>query len=279
VIRISEADEWIAPFLHRHLFNFTIATHCRKTMKSSFIVILCLLGSLGLIGQEAIDIIRKSEENIRGINSAHSEMTIEIVRPKWTREMTLKSWSLGDELSLIVVTEPARDRGTAFLKRGKEVWNWVPSIERTIKLPPSMMSQSWMGTDFIYDDLVRESSNIKDYTHSLLPEETINGLACHQIELIPKPEAPVVWGKVILFIDMEHFIQMRAEMYDEDGYLINTINSSEIKEMGNRTVATRMELVPEEKEGHKTVMHMRNMEFDISIEESFFTQQNMKRIQ
>ena len=101
---------------------------------------------------------------MRGKESAYTEMTIQTIRPKWTRSMSLKSWGKGDELSLMVLTSPSKDAGTAFLKRGKEVWNWVPSIERSIKMPPSMMSQSWMGTDMSNDDLVRESSNVRDYT-------------------------------------------------------------------------------------------------------------------
>lgn len=228
------------------------------------------------VSQDALEIIRKAEEKLRGVTSTKSEMKITIVRPKWTREMTMKSWSKGSEFSLIVMLEPTRDKGTSFLKRQKEVWNWVPSIERTIKLPPSMMMQSWMGTDFTNDDLVRESSNVTDYTHKLAGDSTIEGRLCHKIILIPREDAPVVWGKVVAFIDKKDFVQMRSEMYDEDGYLVNVMNASGVKTLRGKVLATRMEMIPVEKDGHKTIMEIVDMEFDIPIEESFFTVQTMK---
>src|SRR5690606_1606609 len=98
-------------------------------------------------------------------------------------------WGKGDELALILVTAPARDKGTAFLKRGNEIWNWQPSIDRTVKMPPSMMAQSWMGSDFTNDDLVKHSSVVNDFDHTLLGSETIEGRACHKIEMIPKESA------------------------------------------------------------------------------------------
>lgn len=224
------------------------------------------------------EIIQKAEEKTRGIKSAYSEMTITTVRKKWSREMSMKSWSKGNDFSLILITAPSKDAGTATLKRYKEVWSWMPSIERTIKMPPSMMGQSWMGTDLTNDDLVRESSNITDYTHSLLKDTLINSKLCYQIELIPKVDAAVVWGKVILFIDKVDFIQLRTEMYDEDEYLVSVMNASDIKLLEGIKMATKLEFIPMEKEGQKTIMKINKMNFDIEISESFFTTQNMKRI-
>lgn len=241
-------------------------------------LLICLLFPAVIFAQDAKEIIRKAEEKMRGTASAEIEMTIETVRPKWTREMSVKSWAKGTENSLILITGPAKDKGTAFLKRGKEIYNWVPSIERTIKMPPSMMMQSWMGTDMTNDDLVRESSNVEDYTHKILGEETIDGRKTWKIELTPKPEAPVVWGKVILYIDQQDYIQLRSEMYDEDGFLVNTMNSSNVQEMGGKMIATRSELVPEDKPGHKTIMTITSAKFDEPIADGFFTQQNMKMV-
>ena len=159
-----------------------------------------LVGLLGLIliaplkAQTAKDIITQAEEKLRG-NSSRSSMTITIVRPSWTREITTTSWSYGTDYALIYISDPARDAGTVFLKRDKEIWNWQPSIERTIKLPPSMMMQSWMGSDFTNDDLVRESSIVNDYTHNFAGDTVILGRECYKIELVPKPDAAVVWGK------------------------------------------------------------------------------------
>jgi len=228
--------------------------------------------------QDAREIVAKADEKQRGVETAQSDMTITIVRPRWSREMSLKTWSKGNEYSMILITSPAKEKGIVFLKRGKEVWNWVPSIERTIKLPPSMMMQNWMGTDFTNDDLVRESSIVNDYTHRLAGDSTILGRSCYKIELIPKPDAPVVWGRIVTFIDKADFIQLRAEMYDEDNYLVNIMNSSVVKELGGQMLATRSELIPVDKEGQKTVMEINAIEFDEPIEEEFFTTQRMKKV-
>lgn len=192
--------------------------------------------------------------------------------------MSLKSWSKGEDYSLILLTAPAKEKGAAFLKRKKEVWNWIPSIERTIKLPPSMMSQSWMGTDFTNDDLVKESSQVYDYVHTIKGDTILEGRNCYKILLTPKPDAAVVWGKIITYIDSVDYIQLRAEMYDEDDFLVNIINSSEIKEMGGQLLATQMEMIPVEKDGHKTILTMKEMVFDKPIADNFFTTRNMKKV-
>ena len=140
---------------------------------------------------EARDIIQKAEDKTRG-SSSFSEMTMTIVRPTWTREVGIKSWSKGNEYSLILITSPARVKGAAFLKRDREIWNWQPTIDRVIKMPPSMMMQSWMGSDFTNDDLVKESSILEDYSHQLLGKENIDGRTSYKIELITNEDATVV---------------------------------------------------------------------------------------
>ena len=227
---------------------------------------------------DPVEIIRRAEEKTRGVNSSYSEMAITTVRPKWSRTMSMKSWSLGSEYSLIVITSPAKDAGSATLKRGKEVWSWMPSIERIIKLPPSMMSQSWMGTDLTNDDLVRESSTITDYTHRMLPDTMIGSKKCYKIELLPKENTAVVWGKIIASIDQQDFIQLSSEMYDEDGFLVNIMRSSNIQEMSGVKMAAKMEFIPVDDEGHKTIMEFKKLDLDASIEKRFFTTQNMKRV-
>ena len=248
---------------------------------TTILAALLLMGGTTALAQTptAKEILQKAEEKTRGTESAYSEMAITTVCPRWTREMTMKSWAKGNDFSLILITGPARDKGTAFLKRKKEVWNWVPNIERTIKMPPSMMMQSWMGTDFTNDDLVRESSTVNDYNSKAVGDSTIAGRTCWKLELIPKPEAPVVWGRVVVFIDQADFVQLRAESYDEDLYLVNVMNASEIKEMDGQTIATKMEMIPVDKKGQKTVMEIKAIQFNESISEDFFTTQNMKRVQ
>ena len=225
----------------------------------------------------AEEIIRKADQKRRG-DTNYSEMLVSIVRPTWTREMQLKAWAMGTEYSLILVTSPARDKGTTFLKRDQEIWNWIPSIDRNVKLPPSMMMQSWMGSDFTNDDLIKESSIIEDYTHRLVGDSILLGRECYQIELIPKPEAPVVWGKIISWIDKKDFMELKSELYDEDGYLINRVLFSEIELLDGRLLPSKMEYIPVDKEGQKTVIKYQTVDYDIEIGDAFFSLQNMKRV-
>lgn len=263
--------------------KFTEVTFIKMELKTSISSLrlypILMLLSLSTFAQEdAKTIVRKAEEKVRGAVTSQSEMIIRIVRPSWTREMTLKSWTKGEDYSVILITAPAKEKGTAFLKHKKEIWNWVPTIERTIKLPPSMMMQSWMGTDFTNDDLVRESSAVRDYTHKMLGDSAIQNRPCYKIELLPLPDAAVVWGKLILFIDKKDYLQLCSKMYDEDGTLVNILNATEIKMISGRSLATLSELIPVQKKGQKTVMILKSIEFDKPIDDSFFTTQNMKKV-
>jgi len=246
-----------------------------------FLFLLFLLLGIGKVdAQEAPDakwIVQQSDQKLRGLTSI-ATLKMTIVRPSWTREITMKSWSKGSDYSLTLVTAPVRDKGAAFLKRDKEIWNWQPTIDRVIKMPPSMMMQSWMGSDFKNDDLVRESSVVTDYEHQLLGEEEVEGRMCYKLELIPKEEAPVVWGKVLSWVDKEEFMQLKTEFYDEDNYLVNTMYGKAIKMMDGKLLPSLMEVVPEEEEGHKTMIEYLSLTFDAPLSDKFFSLQNMKRI-
>lgn len=225
----------------------------------------------------AKEIIQKMDEKQRG-KTSKGEIKMSIIRPKWTREMSIKTYTKGDDYSLMLVTAPARDKGTAFLKRDKEIWNWQPSIDRAIKLPPSMMMQSWMGSDFTNDDLVKQSSIVNDYTHSILGSETIEGRDCYIIQMIPDEDAAVVWGKIKMWVTKDSYLQLKAEFYDEDGYLTNTMLGKKITDFGGTELPAVLEVIPEEEEGHKTIIEQLWIKFDEPMKESFFSVQNMKRI-
>lgn len=248
-------------------------------MKRTGLLIIAILLPIMLSAQtmSAKEIIRKADDKARGESSAGT-MTMTIERPAWSRTIEMKTWSLGTEYYMIYIISPAKEKGQVFLKRGNEMWNWVPSIERMIKIPPSMMMQSWMGSDFTNDDLVKESSILKDYTHTLLGKENIRGRECYKIQLIPKEDAPVVWGKIISWISVDSFDQWRVEFYDEDGFLINTQTSSKPVKMGDRILPSEMTLIPEDKPKNKTTILMKDMEFNIKIDATFFSQQNMKSL-
>jgi len=248
-------------------------------MKPLLLTLIMFANLPGIYAQElsAKDIIRKADEKTRGLSS-QGTMTMTVVRPDWTRTITMKTWSKGREYSLVVITAPAKDKGQVFLKLKTEMWNWVPSIDKTIKIPPSMMLQSWMGSDFTNDDLVRQSSIVVDYTHKLLGKEKVRDMDCYKIEMIPLPDAAVVWGKVIMWITVSGYDQWMTEYYDEDNKIVNVGNSYEIRKMGDREIPTRIEIVPRNKKGQKTVMHIDEMKFNLKVDENFFSQQNMKKV-
>ncbi|PLX11996.1 MAG: outer membrane lipoprotein-sorting protein [Marinilabiliales bacterium] len=225
----------------------------------------------------AKEIIAKADQKNRG-ESSKGIMSITIVRPKWERNIQMKSWSKGDDLFMIYITAPAKEKGQVFLKVNKEMWNYVPTISRMIKIPPSMMMQSWMGSDFTNDDLVKQSSIVVDYDHKLIGEEEIRGQQCYVIELIPHPEAAVVWGKIKSWITKDGFNVWKNEYFDEDGFLQNTENAYNIKQMGDRKIPTKIEMIPTDKEGNKTIMEILEVEYNVGIKDSFFSKQNMKRV-
>jgi len=226
----------------------------------------------------ATDIVRKADEKMRGEKSGESTMTMEIIRPSWTRSVTFRSWSLGTDYSLVLITDPAKVKGQSFLKRGNEMWSWNPAISRIIKLPPSMLAQGWMGSDFTNDDILNQSSIVVDYTHTLAGSGNISGRDCHMITLIPKEDAPVVWSRVVLWISKTDFLLLKSEYYDEDDLLVKSETASEIKNMDGRTIPTRYELVPADKPGNMTVVTLNDIKFNVPLSESFFSQQNMQRV-
>lgn len=245
-------------------------------MKSTLWLTLSLISSF-LYAQDASEIIKKVDQKMRG-NSSSTNMTMKIVRPDWSREISMKGWSLGTDYSLIMITAPARDQGTAFLKRDKELWNWQPTIDRVVKLPPSMMTQSWMGSDFTNDDLVKESSIVNDYDHFIRGDTTITARDAWKIELIPKEGAPVVWGRILIYVSKKDDIELLIKYYDEDDFLINTMVLSDIREIGGRVIPARMDMIPAENPEYRTVIRYNDIQFDIGISEDYFSIQKMKRI-
>jgi len=227
--------------------------------------------------QTAKEIVEQTEAKMRG-ETSQANLIIRTVRPTWSREMRVRAWMKGTDYSMILVNAPVRDRGIVFLKRKKEVWNWVPSIEKTIKLPPSMMSQSWMGTDFTNDDLVKESSLVTDYTHVFSKDTLIDQRICYSITLLPKAEAAVVWGRLVVCIDKERMVQLHARFYDEGNELINTMNAFDIKTMDGRLIPTRFEMIPANKKNQKTIMMYESVEFNRPIDDAFFTSDKMRYI-
>ena len=242
-----------------------------------FVVFSLFISQMAQAQMTAKQIIEKMDDQMRG-ESSYSEMTMTTIRARYSREVSMKIWAKGEDYSLILITSPARDMGTAYLKRGKEIWNYVPNIDRMIKLPPSMMSQSWMGSDFSNDDLVRESSSINDYKHTILREVNYQGRNCWVLELVPKPSSAIVFGKVLIWVDKEHFVQLKVENYDEDGALVSTILFKDLKNLGGKMIPATMEMIPADKPKQKTTLTYNVLRFNVKIEDSFFSVQNLKNV-
>ena len=227
--------------------------------------------------QTATEIIKKSEDKARGESSIMT-MTMKIVRPTYERSVSFKSWGKGLEYSMTLVTAPAKEKGQTFLKLKNDLWSWNPTIARMIKLPASMMSQGWMGSDFTNDDVMKETSIVVDYEPTLVGTETVAGKSCYKIKLKAKENAAVVWGSIMIWITKDTYLQLKTQYFDEDNELIKTEIASEIKKMDDREIPTKFEIIPEDNKGNRTIVTIDAVDFNVQIEDSFFSQQKMKSV-
>ncbi len=248
-----------------------------KYLLTSLLLVAVWLGEINAQTLTAREIVKRSDDLMQGESSV-STMKMEIVRPTWKRSISFKSWSKGRDKSITLITEPARDKGQSFLNVNKEMWSWNPTINRLIKLPPSMLSQGWMGSDYTNDDILKESSVVNDYDHTLVAEKSLEGYTCYVIELKPKPNAAVVWGKIVTYITKDKFFTLKAEYFDEEGILVRTHNLSAIKRMDDRELPTRIEIVPADEPGNRTIVTIESIQFNVKLTDNFFSQQNMKRL-
>ena len=245
-----------------------------------FSVGILLLFSLFFRGKTEItapEIVQKAND-LRYGETSRGSMDMTVIRPSWQRSISLKMWTKGTDYSMVLITAPAKEKGQVFMKRETEMWNWIPRISRMIKLPPSTMSQGWMGSDYTNDDMMNEGSIVDKFYHKILRSEKFEDMDCWLIESTPKDEDEVVWGKKMLWISKDGFFTLKTESYDEDMYLVKTEIASKIKQMGGKRLPSYFEIIPADNPGYKTVVVLRDIVFNEKIEESFFSQQNMKRI-
>ncbi|MCD6345860.1 MAG: outer membrane lipoprotein-sorting protein [Bacteroidales bacterium] len=240
---------------------------------------LILLSQVGFTQTElsAKQIIEKADKNMEGESSVGT-LSMSIIRKTWERTLVFKNWIKSSDYALTLVTAPAKEKGQTFLKRGNDMWNYLPKIGRMIKLPPSMMSQGWMGSDYTNDDIMNETSLTDDYSHKIIGKEVLESQTCYKIEMIPHEESTIVWGKVISWVSEKDFLFMKYEYYDEDNFLVRTELAGDIKKMDDRIIPTRFEIIPADEPDQKTVIKILSMDFNVAIKDDFFSQQNMKRI-
>ncbi len=223
------------------------------------------------VGQEtAAEIIDRVDRIMRG-ESSYGVATMDVVTENWERSISMEMWSLGTDYSLIRITAPKREEGTATLKAEDEIWNYLPRVDRTIKIPASMMMGAWMGSHLTNDDLVKESRLVEDYDIVISHDGDRDGVTVWEFTLTPKPEAAVVWGRIEYQVRQDDLMPTWARYYDEDGVLIRTMVFSDFREMGGRVVPAMMEVIPEDKPGERTAIRYEELEFDIGIDESFFS--------
>jgi outer membrane lipoprotein-sorting protein len=224
--------------------------------------------------RDAASIVRDAVNHWRGLSS-YTEMSMVIHRPDWERSMTMRAWTKGDKQSLVRVIEPKKDRGNGTLTDDNNMWTYSPKVNRVIKIPSSMMGQSWMGSDFSNKDVARADDIIDQYDHALLGTEEMDGITVYEIESIPHEEAAVVWGREVLTIRDDHVI-LRHRFYDQDGELVKTLESLEIADMGGRTVAKRQRMSKTESPEEWTEIQVNSVEYEIDIRDSMFTQSNLR---
>jgi outer membrane lipoprotein-sorting protein len=241
------------------------------------VVAVVMATSTASLAQETpADIIDRVDRILRG-ESSHGRATMEVVTEHWERSLTMEVWSLGTEYSLVRVIEPAKEAGTATLKAGNDIWNYLPKVDRTIKVPASMMSGSWMGSHFTNDDLVKESRLVEDFDIEIAFEGERDGLDLWEFRLTPKPEAAVVWGSIEYLVRKSDYMPLWAKYYDEDGDLARTLEFSDFRTMDDRLVPAVMNMVPADEPGERTTMIYDDLEFNIDLNESFFSLQTLKR--
>ncbi len=239
-----------------------------------FIIVWCTILKAQSIDVNAI--VKRSEDAIRG-KTSHALFEMKIVTPYYTRTLKLESWWVGTQKALIIIRAPRKEAGNKTLKIGNELWNYLRNTETVIKLPPSMLLQSWNGSDFTNDDLVRESSLVKDYQLTLLGKETIDGEPCWKIQGIPKPEASVVWGKILYWVRKKDNLPARVEFYDENGRRIRHLEYREFKPLGGRKIPTLWKMVNYAKPGRYTEIHILDIQFNIKIPSRLFSLRELER--
>jgi outer membrane lipoprotein-sorting protein len=207
--------------------------------------------------------------------SSYSRMRMTVVRERGTRELEMEAWSKGDDEALIVIRSPAREAGGATLRTEEGLWNYAPRADRLIRIPTGLLSESWMGSHFTNDDLMRETSYLDDYD-AVLSEETRDGTTYLKATLTPRPDAPVVYSEVVFLVLPDGWIPVREEFYD-DGEIIRAMSFDNIQTVAGKQIPMRMTILPVDKPDERTVIEYLELELDIPVADDLFTRQGLRR--
>jgi len=253
----------------------TLLKPVKKAMVFVASLVLIWMGVQAFSKHKIEEVIEKIDELYRS-DSSYALVEMEINTPHWQRTLKMKIWSQGMKKTFIRILEPKKEQGVATLRIGNEMWNYLPKTNKVMKIPPSMMMSSWMGSDFTNDDLVKEYTFLEDYQFKFAqvddPEQDLLYIKC-----LPKPGRAIVWGHILTAVREKDYLPVWQKYFDEKGKLMRVMNFKDIKEFDNRTIPSVMELIPQTKEGHKTVLRYIEANFDIDIEESIFTLRNLRK--
>jgi outer membrane lipoprotein-sorting protein len=244
-------------------------------MKWRFSLFLLLIPALGLAEErDGKTIVRDAINHWRGLSS-YTEMTMIIHRPDWERSMTMRAWTKGAKQTLVRVVEPKKDRGNGTLTDDKSMWSYSPKVNRVIKIPSSMMGQSWMGSDFSNKDIAKADDIVDEYQHSILKIEEIDGVTVYDIQSIPNEDAAVVWGSEVMRIREDHVV-LQHSFYDQDGELVKTLGTLEIAEMSGRVIAKRQRMTKADEPDEWTEIQVNDVEYEVDLKDSLFTLSNLR---
>lgn len=215
-------------------------------------------------------------DNIYRANSSHGQLTMTIEKSRGTRTLDMELWTRGEEHALVVIRAPAREAGTATLRTPEGLWNYAPRADRLIRIPEGLLSENWMGSHFTNDDLMRETNYDEDYTGSVARVRE-DGDTLLRVEMLPRPDAPVVYSKIVFHVTPEQWVPVREEFYD-DGTVIRTMTFSDVEVVDDRPIPMVMELHPADKPSEWTRLEYRQLEFGVEIDDGMFTRRGLRRI-
>ena len=241
---------------------------------AAFVLVWALADSSRADEIDVKQLIKEVDEMYRA-NSSYAELEMEIVTPHWQRTLAMKAWSIGMDKTFIRITAPKKENGVGTLRIENEMWNYLPKTNKVIKIPPSMMMSSWMGSDFTNDDLVKEFSLFEDYTYELVTVEDAEEDLIY-INSIPREDLPIVWGNILIAIREKDHMPVWEKYFDEKGKLMRVLGFSDIRQFGERRIPAVMEMIPQNKEGHKTVIRYNRLEFDIAVDEDVFSLRHLR---
>lgn len=237
-----------------------------------------LLLSAGIVGPSIADTHPDPQELLERMDTLYQQdaseavMTMHILTPNYERTLKMEAWALGHDYALVRVLEPLRERGVSTLKRGDDMWNYLPRINRTVRVPPSMLMDSWMGSDFTNDDLMRDTSWVDHYDVTMTSDD-----GYHVLTLTPLEDTVTVWGQMVITVRQSDLLPVTHEYFNEQGELMRVMEFDDVREFDGISLPARLTLRPTNKEGQRTTVQYESLSFDVDLSESFFTLQNLRR--